>query len=485
MPAISGNKGLYVLGGREISFPRDDIYYLANPAMVATDTLGYPTELEWRRLPIGYTRAKAIRGTVSEVDCGFSPCNQNFEITVEMAYIGGDIYEPIMTTPYKDENTNITRILRVHNDGCIIDADSSPASSVTQTGFSGGKHLISFGRKNGIRYGIRDLKYNALSNNITATPSYDDTLRLFGSPSMITTIYRFFAKVNDIVVSDLLPCVRNSDKVPGFYDFASNRFITSADGGASLIAILSDDSKPSVDTDQLVWVDGIHYNVGYKPDYGKYMDYSSIVRYDTTSLPNKMIPYILTSDLGDFTAMSALYANSIAWTDSNLVDIIKNSGALTIEYWSKPYSTYDTSSSTDGGKLGGLTWTNQNTPGSYYLTLHGNTGGYRLKDSLAYSGIGNRQSATRWIHFAWVMSKSQNSYIVNFYHDGRIVRSGSGEGSIVQTSISLSDLDNCTGVAIYPKNTSNEVTAFTGFGIYNGVKYFGETINPVIPQIDM
>lgn len=214
----------------------DDIYYKISPVTGVNEV----EEIDWRIIPSGYTRKKAIRGNVSRLDCGFSPMNKNFEISIDFEFFGGQQYEGIIGTPYYNENTNIVRIIKNSVSSLIINADSKPGSSMSIDGFNG-RHIVSFGRRNGIRYGLRDFATYSLSNNINSQQAPQENLYMFGavnpSDSVTSTIYRLYAKIEGITVCDLVPCIRNTDSVPGFYDFANNMFRTSEDGGVSLVAI--------------------------------------------------------------------------------------------------------------------------------------------------------------------------------------------------------------------------------------------------------
>lgn len=224
--AISG-------GGVDPSF-KDDIYYKMTPAVGPSGA----TEIDWRVMPNGYTRKTAVVGNVSRLDCGFSPVNNEFEITIDFSYAGGGIYEVIIATPYHDEESNIVRIIRVSDNSIIINADSRSGMSSTLPAFNG-RHIMSFGRRGGIRYGLKDFTTPALSNNTNGNLAPQENLYMFdGVDNPVTsTIYRLYAKVNGTTVADFIPCVRDSDGIAGFYDFANNMFRTSEDGGVSLVAI--------------------------------------------------------------------------------------------------------------------------------------------------------------------------------------------------------------------------------------------------------
>lgn len=191
-------------------------------------------------LPSGYTKKYAIKNSgCSLLDTGlvFGDVNDWCLATSLGSHITGARYDGLMSNDYSNESTNMVRLITYStNSGILYNSDSTAGSTSTGTWWKDG--VITMGRNRGTRFAKIDFNTNVLGNNSDGI-SNTSTFKLWSNTNANTVaeIKFFCAEINREKVADYVACIRNSDNCPGFYDFVSGTFKTSAAGGSDLIAV--------------------------------------------------------------------------------------------------------------------------------------------------------------------------------------------------------------------------------------------------------
>lgn len=204
-------------------------------------------------LPEGYTAASYIENTCGDLrgllNTGivFNPITDSFWIVFSFKFDEeGNIQQILFgnnsSTAYPNYLLGtffvIVRRNDSYKDGQILINMSSGREtpnyySLGKTGISEGQYSIEYTCCKGkMSFRIN----NAVSYERNSLPSdegglTDVTAKLFGYPTYNPTIwngkvYRLYWTRNGLPIADYMPCVRDEDSMPGFYDFATDTFKT-------------------------------------------------------------------------------------------------------------------------------------------------------------------------------------------------------------------------------------------------------------------
>ena len=176
-------------------------------------------------LPNGYTRVDYIQGTGSQyIDTGFvvnKPDNYVLEIdglfpSQAQAYQGCNAYmQLLVSSKYGIENESS---IFVGNRDTVRIAYANQTETLTVNGTQVESISWAFYSGENVKLGI--LRLGDANNG------------WFNSGAVSGTIYGYKVWKNNILVSECVPCMRNSDGVAGMYDVIREQFVTNAGSGA-------------------------------------------------------------------------------------------------------------------------------------------------------------------------------------------------------------------------------------------------------------
>lgn len=283
-------------------------------------------------LPSGYTRVDYIQGTGSQyIDTGFVVNkSDNYALEIDglfpsqaQTYQGCNGYmQFFVSSKYGISNESS---ISVGNRDTVRIAYANQTATLTVNGSQAeSKSWASYSGAN-VKLGI--LRMGDVNNG------------WFNGGAASGTIYGYKAWKNNILVSECVPCVRNSDNVAGVYDVIREQFITNAGSGAfafKLPVILPSGLKYSGDAEH-------------------------------TINDNKHIVKLLSSGIltvkGSITSEVYMLAGG-------------GGAAYVLGYWDKACS---------GGGGGYDTFTTKLEPGDYPITI--GTGGFAVNNSQVQTGL--------------------------------------------------------------------------------------------------
>lgn len=193
---------------------------------------GFGTDLiraNYPKLPIGYTKVNAIQMTNS-IPLGVIPDGSDNDLYI---YLGFKIisvslqYSSVITTTYVDEQTSIVRIITsgTSTTSLYTNLFNTPANSNSM--YCNNIAHVLMQKENSSRFyyynpSVSKTNYNTFSE---FTPS-ELKLTTNTNNSLTLNLYGLFIRQNGTVLHNWVPCKRNSDNKPGFYNAVNGEFIT-------------------------------------------------------------------------------------------------------------------------------------------------------------------------------------------------------------------------------------------------------------------
>lgn len=183
-------------------------------------------------LPNGYTQVEYIElPNGASINTEYVPTGTSVVISGAFMALGFTHYGRIIAT-YKDESTNVYRIIQASSDNQKLYANCGSKAS-------GGSTLVDY-QKN-VKYNFV-MNYNKIILNGTET-TLNTTLgntndapliisSLVSSTAVHMRLYSLYVKDGDIEKLHLIPCIYNN--VAGLYDLVNKRFLTSATSTACI-----------------------------------------------------------------------------------------------------------------------------------------------------------------------------------------------------------------------------------------------------------
>lgn len=173
-------------------------------------------------LPEGYRRVEYIASSGgARIDTLVPGANANLKIVSRLKYTGYSQYAALYTA-YNAETANATRVI-------LGTTDNNTVLFYMNTKASGGSSQATMAKNAWhdvvhVNSGITIDGTTTARTSGTQGTELTNTIRLFNSNALNYMVYfsRFRIYDNNVLVRDMIPCVRTSDGIPGMYDMCGS-----------------------------------------------------------------------------------------------------------------------------------------------------------------------------------------------------------------------------------------------------------------------